>query len=163
MKNNINIKFIGDTFMVNNEYAIAYKEVLEILKYIPEEDFNKIHNDTIEMFKTYSDKKYIFSYDPSKTLDEQNVSKRAKAIIGILFRDYWATEVQREKIIRKQKNDRLILEEQKKSLYDIENIFKKRNICSETEAKEEITEMVVYKANFITRVFNKIKKFLKIK
>ena len=41
--------------MVNNEYAIAYKEVLEILKYIPEEDFNKIHNDTIEMFKTYSD------------------------------------------------------------------------------------------------------------
>lgn len=56
--------------MVNNEYAIAYKEVLEILKYIPEEDFNKIHNDTIEMFKTYSDKKYIFSYNPSKTLDE---------------------------------------------------------------------------------------------
>ena len=47
MKNNINIKFIGDTFMVNNEYAIAYKEVLEILKYIPEEDFNQIHNDTI--------------------------------------------------------------------------------------------------------------------
>lgn len=97
MKNNINIKFIGDTFMVNNEYAIAYKKVLEILKYIPEEDFNKIHNDTIEMFKTYSDKKYIFSYDPSKTLDEQNVSKRAKAIIGILFRDYWATPTQRKK------------------------------------------------------------------
>ena len=50
----------------------------------------------------------------------------------------------------------------KKSLYDTENIFKKQDICGKTEAKE-VTEMAVYKANFITRVFNKIKKFLKIK
>lgn len=149
--------------MIKLEYGIAYKEVLEILKYIPIEDYNKIPKDKIELFETNANKDYIFNYDPNKTLNEQNVSKIAKGIIAILFRDYWATEVQREKIIRKQKNDRLILEEQKKSLYDIENIFKKRNICSETEAKEEITEMVVYKANFITRVFNKIKKFLKIK
>ena len=63
---------------------------------------------------------------------------------------------------QKAKNDRLILEEQKKSLYDTENIFKKQDICGKTEAKE-VTEMAVYKANFITRVFNKIKKFLKIK
>ncbi len=149
--------------MVSVEYANAYSEVLEILKFISKEDYKKIPANKIELFKLNSNKEYEFTYDSEKTLDEQNVSKRAKAIIGILFRDYWATEVQREKIIRKQKNDRLILKEQKKSLYDIENIFKKRNICSETEAKEEVTEMVVYKANFITRVFNKIKKFLKIK
>lgn len=149
--------------MVSVEYANAYSEVLEILKFISKEDYEKIPANKIELFKLNSNKEYEFIYDPEKTLDEQNVSKRAKAIIGILFRDYWATEVQREKIIRKQKNDRLILEEQKKSLYDIENIFKKRNICSETEAKEEVTEMVVYKANFITKVFNKIKNFCKIK
>lgn len=149
--------------MVSVEYANAYSEVLEILKFISKEDYEKIPANKIELFKLNSNKEYEFIYDPEKTLDEQNVSKRAKAIIGILFRDYWATEVQREKIIRKQKNDRLILEEQKKSLYDIENIFKKRNICSETEAKEEVTEMVVYKANFITKVFNKIKNFFKIK
>ena len=149
--------------MVSIEYANAYSEVLEILKFISKEDYEKIPANKIELFKLNSNKEYEFTYDPKKTLDEQNVSKRAKAIIGILFRDYWATEVQREKIIRKQKNDRLILEEQKKSLYDIEKIFKKRNICSEIEAKEEVTEMVVYKANFITRIFNKIKKFLEIK
>ena len=149
--------------MLDLEYGNAYKEVLEILKHIPIEDYNKIPKTKIELFKTNANNEYTFNYDPSKTLEEQNVSNITKGIIILLFRDYWATEVQREKIIRKQKNDRLILEEQKKSLYDIENIFKKRNICSETEAKEEITEMVVYKANFITRVFNKIKKFLKIK
>lgn len=149
--------------MVSVEYANAYSEVLEILKFISKEDYEKIPANMIELFKLNSNKEYKFTYDPEKTLDEQNVSTRAKAIIGILFRDYWATEVQREKIIRKQRNDRLILEEQKKSLYDTENIFKKRNTYSETEAKEAVTEMVVYKSNFITRVFNKIKKFLKIK
>lgn len=28
--------------MVNNKYGVAYSEVLEILKYIPIEDYNKI-------------------------------------------------------------------------------------------------------------------------
>ena len=96
--------------MVNVEYANAYNEVLEILKFISKEDYNKIPANKIELFKLNSNKEYKFTYSPNKTLDEQNVSKRAKAIIGILFRDYWATEVQRDKIIRKQKNDRLTLD-----------------------------------------------------
>ena len=149
--------------MVDIKYANAYSEVLEILKYISKEDYEKIPENKIELFKLNSNKEYKFIYNPEKTLAEQNVSKRAKAIIGILFRDYWATQIQREKIISKQRNDRLILEEQKKASYDIENIFKKRNTSSEIESKEETTEMVVYKANFITRIFNKIKNFFKTK
>ncbi len=149
--------------MISLEYANAYSEVLEILKFISKEDYGKIPINKIELFKLNSNKEYEFTYNPKKTLDEQNVSKRAKAIIGILFRDYWATEVQREKIIKKQRNDRLILEEQKKSLYNIDNILKKQNVCSEVETKKEVTEMVVYKENFIARVFNKIKKIFKIK
>ena len=147
--------------MVNLEYANAYSEVLEILKFIPKEDYKKIPQNKIELFNTNCNKEYEFVYNPEKTLDEQNVSKRAKAIIGLLFRDYWATEVQREKIIRKQKNDRLILEEQKKTLYDVDNIFKNRNISNEKEVKEEVKEMVVYKENFITKFLKRIKKLLK--
>lgn len=149
--------------MVSVEYANAYSEVLEILKFISKEDYEKIPENKIELFELNSNKEYKFVYNPEKTLDEQNVSKRAKAIIGILFRDYWATEVQREKIIRKQKNDRLILEEQKKSVYDVENIFKKRNLNNETEVKEEVTEMIVYKESIIKKVINKIKRLFKIK
>ncbi len=148
--------------MVNIEYANAYSEVLEILKYISKEDYSKIPQNKIELFKTNSNKEYKFIYNPEKTLDEQNVSKRAKAIIGLLFRDYWATDVQREKIIIKQKNDRFVLEEQKKSLYDVKNIFRKRNINNETKVKE-VTEMIVYKENFIKKCINKIKTFLNLK
>lgn len=149
--------------MVSVEYANAYSEVLGILKFISKEDYDKIPESKIELFKVNSNKEYNFVYNPEKTLEEQNVSKRARAIIGLLFRDYWATEVQREKIINKQKNDRLILEEEKKSLYDVENIFKKRNTSNEEQVKEEVTEMIVYKENFITKILNKIKNLFKMK
>lgn len=46
---------------------------------------------------------YKFNYNPNLTLEEQNVSKRARAIIAILFRDYWATDIQRNKIVKMQK------------------------------------------------------------
>lgn len=148
--------------MVNIEYANAYSEVLEILKYISEEDYDKIPQNKIELFKTNSNKDYKFIYNPEKTLDEQNVSKRAKAIIGVLFRDYWATDSQREKIIIKQNNNRLFLEEQKKSLYDIEDIFRIRNVNNENKV-EEITQMIVNKESFIKKCINKIKFFLNLK
>ena len=149
---------------VTVEYANAYSEVLGILKFISKEDYDKIPESKIELFTVNSNKEYNFVYNPEKTLEEQNVSKRAKAIIGILFRDYWATEIQREKIIRKQKNDRLILEEEKKSLYDVDNIFKKRNVSNEEiNVKEEVTEMIVYKENFITKLLNRIKNLFKKK
>lgn len=101
--------------MIDIEYANAYSEVLEILKYIPIEDYDKIPKNRINLFKTYANKDHAFCYNTTKTLDEQNVSKIAKGIIAILFRDYWATEIQKEKIIAKQNHDRMqIIEEKKK-------------------------------------------------
>lgn len=92
--------------MIDIKYANAYREVLEILKYIPAEDYDKIPKNKIELFQTNANSDYSFDYYPSKTLEEQEVSEIAQGIIAILFRDYWATEKQREKIILKQKYDR---------------------------------------------------------
>ena len=49
-----------------------------------------------------------------------------KGIIILLFRDYWATEIQRNKIIAKQNYDRMKLEEKKKEKYNPDDIFKKK-------------------------------------
>ena len=143
--------------MVSIEYANAYSEVLGILKFIAKEDYEKIPNSKIELFETNQNKEYIFEYNPNKTLEEQNVSKRAKAIIGLLFRDYWATDEQKDKIIRKQNYDRQLLEEQKKSMYDVENIFKKKSY-----ENKEVKEMVVYKEQrWYQKLFAKILKIFK--
>lgn len=109
--------------MKSMEYAIAYSEVLEILKHIPLQDYNKIPEDKIKLFKESAKKDYQFEYNPNISLKEQNVSKRGRAIIAILFRDYWTTDIQREKIINKQKKDRLELEEAKKQKYNSDVLF----------------------------------------
>lgn len=133
--------------MEDIKYANAYSEVLEILKYIPIEDYNKIPKTKIKLFETNANNNYSFNYNPNKTLQEQEVSKIAKGIIAILFRDYWATEIQREKIISKQKNDRRKIEEQKREKYDPDNIFKNKIITRYSIFKPRIeqTAIVEYK------------------
>ena len=85
--------------MENDEYRIAYKEVLEILNFISKEEYQKVPQTKIKIMKENAAKEYDFNYNPSKTLDEQNVSKIAKCIIAIFFRDYWATPEQRKIIV----------------------------------------------------------------
>ena len=143
--------------MENVEYAIAYKEVFEILKYIPNADYNKIPKEKIELYKTMQDKNYNFKYNPSKTLDEQNVSKRAKAIIGLLFRDYWATPEQREKIIRVQQQERIRIEKEKQEKYKSDELF---NNKKEKET-QEVALVEVKEQKWYKKVFDFFKKLLK--
>ena len=147
--------------MVDIEYANAYSEVLEILKYIPVKDFNKIPKNKMELFKTYANSKYSFNYNPNKTLAEQKVSKIAKGIIAILFRDYWATKIQREKIISKQKYDRIKLEEEKREKYNTDIFQDRNNHRQEQNIVEDISKnevaMVEYKEPVFRKIINKIK------
>ncbi len=149
--------------MVDVKYAVAYNEVLEILKYIPEEDYNKIPKKKIELFETCASKETEFSYNPEKTLDEQNVSKIAKGIIAILFRDYWATPEQRKRIIKKQNKERMEMEKEKAEKYSA-NVFEKSStntsqVISETNEGTTTTALVNQEkwytqfANFIKRLF----------
>ena len=150
--------------MISVEYANAYSEVLEILKYISKEDYEKIPNSKIEFFETNYNKDYIFKYNPNKTLDEQNVSKTAKAIIAILFRDYWATEIQKEKIISKQNYDRMKLEEERKARYNSNNLFKnneKRLIMDNTEKEEELALIETSDIKWYKKVWRFLTKFFK--
>ena len=145
--------------MVTNEYKIAYSEVLEILKYISKEEFNKIPNDMIEMFKENAMTSNNFIYDPNKTLQEQNVSELSRYIIAILFRDYWATENQRQRILAKQKYER---QKRKEEMYSYDNIFKKNNndnISKQIEESSTEIQMVEYKEPVFKRIINKLLKF----
>lgn len=144
--------------MVATEYKIAYGEVLEILKHISKEEFNKIPPNMVEMFRENASNENEFVYNPNKTLQEQNVSEIARAIIAILFRDYWATETQREKILAKQNYDR---EKLKGEMYSYDNMSK--NARKENEDTTENLSIIEYKESFFTKFINKIKSFFKFK
>ena len=146
------------------EFSNAYSEVLEILKYISKEDYNKIPKQKIDLFKANSNKEYSFIYNPEKTLDEQNVSKLSKTIIAILFRDYWATDSQREKIVSNENYARFQIEKQKADVYNLDNIFNtKKTVQAENldqnETEKETIEIVEYKQGFIAKILKKIKAF----
>lgn len=141
--------------MVNTEYKIAYSEVLEILKYISKEEFNKVPQDMLEMFKNNASNEKQFIYDSNKTLQEQNVSETARAIIAILFRDYWATESQRQKILNKQNFDREKIREER---YSADNIFQKHNIQHKENFATNEMAMVEYKESIFAKIKNWFKR-----
>ena len=159
--------------MADIQYANAYTEVLDILKYISKEDYEKIPKSKIKVFEENSNKNYSFTYDENKTLDEQNVSEIAKAIIAILFRDYWATKEQRYVIIKKQQE---IKEQKQKELMAkfeqnkkiSEKDLKKVNVASDLDLDIDYellgTNMPLYKKEegFFEKLVNKIKGLLNI-
>ena len=145
--------------MVDIQYANAYTEVLEILKNISQEDYNKVSKEKINLFEHNANKEYIFNYDPGKTLQEQNVSKIARTIIAILFRDYWATDEQRNKIKVFQNNKRYQIEEENRQKY-YTDIFKNRNNSAAEVINEQAKNMqlVEYKENIFKRILRFFRK-----
>ena len=149
--------------MINNTYAKAYTEVLEILKYFPEEEYKKIPIEKINFYKSNMDEDYKFTINPEIDLANQNISKEANAIIVSLYRDYYATEEQKVKI-----NEILDLNQKKEELekrkkYHPDNIFKnKQQVNKDTENLNATTQLVKYKENFFVKFKNFIFKLLHI-
>lgn len=150
---------------MKNNYAKAYKEVIEILKNVPEESVNKIPKEIIEIFNTNMDKDYKFKIDENSSFEEQNLLEETKAIFANIFRDYWATPYQKEKIEEKEKNDRLKVEEEKREKYNIDEIFKKRNIINQQKIEEnKVTNLPIEikKEKFYQKLIKFIKRIFKI-
>ena len=87
--------------MVSENYACAYKEVIEVLKHTKREDVNKIPKLEIILWRQNMKKDYNFKIDENKPIEDQNLSKEAKAVLANIFKKYWATDYQREKKLRK--------------------------------------------------------------
>ena len=154
--------------MINSTYAKAYTEVLEIIRYFPQEEYNKIPKKKIEFYKNNMDKDYVFIINPEIDLSEQNVSPEANAIIVNLFRDYFATEEQKVKIKEILDLNQKKEEQEKREKYNPDNIFKNKREESTVEINEKILEnntntaLVEYKESFFTRFKNFIFKILHI-
>ena len=152
--------------MADIQYANAYTEVLDILKYISKEDYEKIPKSKIKVFEENSNKNYSFKYDVDKTLEEQNVSEIAKMIIAILCRDYWTTNEQRYIIIKKQREAR---EEQERQIRERieqnkkikEDSLKVIDVSSDLDLDLDYsrgTKIEIYKEdNIFKRIISKIK------
>ena len=142
--------------MVEQKYARAYTEVLEIISHFSEEEYSKIPQEKIDFYKENMDKEYYYKFDPDKNIADQYISQEANNVIITLFRDYYATDKQKETL------EKLLVQNEQKSETENENsnnIFKKDveetpiEDNSAEPVKEEL-QMVEYKESFFTRLKN---------
>ena len=149
---------------MEENYHKAYKEVIEILKYVPQESVNKIPKTMLETFEKKMDKDYVFNVDINKSFEEQNLLEETKDIFAVIFRDYWATRYQRERIKAKEKYDRQKIEEEKANRYNPDDIFNKKiKEQNKENAKQQNGEQTVnnlpveYKEKFYLKVIKMLK------
>ena len=145
-------------------YRKAYTEVLEILKYLPKEEYDKIPTKEIAHYKENMDREYVFKLDPTIDLGKQNISKEANAVLVTIFRDYFATDKQKKtlNILLSQNQEKL--EEMKREKYNIDNLFKreKQEDYNEDNTNSKI-QLVEYNEGFIIKFIDFIKKLLRLK
>ena len=150
--------------MIEN-YPKAYTEVLEILKYMPKKDVDKIPKKMLDTFEYKRDKNYNFTIDENQDFSKLKILDETEAIIVNIFKDYWATPEQKAKIQAKMREDMRIIEEEKKAKYNVDIFKKKENAEIENDVqKTNINNLPieVKKEKFYERVIRFIKKVLKI-
>lgn len=145
---------------MEDNYKKAYKEVVEILKFVSKENVDKIPKEMLDMFEEEQDKEYNFKVDTTKSFEEQLLLEETKAIFSNIFRDYWANDYQRKVIIEKENMDRIKWEEEK---YDPKDLFKnnKKNFNKQNNNdKVDVNLTVIKKENSFKKLIDKIFKSL---
>ena len=148
---------------MENNYPKAYKEVIEILKYVPQESVDKIPQTMINTFKAKMDNTYNFSIDINKSFEEQELLEETKAILANIFRDYWATPYQKERIQAKERYDMEKIEEEKRAKYNSDIFKTKENNKTENKIEEGNTNsnnlpIEVKKERFYEKIIKFFKK-----
>ena len=151
---------------MNNKYAKAYTEVVELLNALPIDEFNQIPSEEIEFYKENMDKDYNFSIDSEVDLSKQNISFEANSIIIDIFQKYFATEEQKKKIEKILEKNSAEEDALKRERYNPDNIFKKE-VSSNIKVEEKIENKNVdvekneiLPINVKENIFSKIKSFI---
>ena len=146
--------------LVTNEFAEASAELIEILRYIPKTEVEKIPLKLRGFFEDVSKPNYNVRIDPRKPLEEQDLKEKTKDLITVIYRNYWCTEEEKQ-ILDKQllENDKKYEEELRKK-YDPDKLFEKNTKVQENEDTKELIKYekhgIIYKLfSWIRRIFKR--------
>ena len=153
--------------VLEKNYSTMCAEVLEILKYCPESDVIKISKKLIESLELNKELNSKVIINPDKGIFEQNVSNETIIMMFIIFRNYWATEEEKNEIDEILKENEI----KYKELYSVDNLFKKHTINTQkvvsneevekTMKETEVTSLIEYHETIITKLVKLIKNFFR--
>ena len=139
---------------MNDTYACSYVEVLEILKHIPKEDYNKIPKEKIAFYEKNMDKNYVYIYD----YVEPKTLRKTDIILMNLYKNYIAKPEEKEKIEEILRLNEQKEEQEKKKIYSVDNIFDTHKIDIQKDKESIISEpLLENKESIFKRFINKLK------
>lgn len=137
----------------------ACTEVCEILKYVPTEDYNKVPKEFIQILESKKDINYKFKINASMDIEKQNLFRETKVILAIIYKNYWATLEEKNRIDRKLQYDLEKNEMEKRKKYNPNELFKDKEKISESIENKNVA-LIEYKETFFNKILNKIKQIL---
>lgn len=109
------------------DYKKRLVEVDIILKHLDKSDYEKIPKKLVDVINKNRDKEYVWKYDESKKLKDQDISRDTLAILSYLNMNYLLNAEQKEYIYYIYNTNQKKSEIKKDKKYNIDNLFKKKN------------------------------------
>lgn len=106
-------------------YRDALAEVDKILDFYYDESVKLIPESFRKFIKENKTYNYKFNLDRSLSLREQHILPETEVILTIIYMDFMATEEEKQELLNKQKINKINLEEEKRKLYNPDDLFKK--------------------------------------
>lgn len=119
--------------MLSEKYSEAAVEVLDILNHMGKEDYDKVPSKFINMLEESASKDYVCELDYSKRLIEMDLSEETKALLGVMFRNYWCAEEKRAAFESKISENERKVQEELREKYNPDNIFGNNSSTSSDE------------------------------
>ena len=105
------------------EYKKSLSELYEILKHLPIEARNKIPDEELKFYESNRDLNYQYIYDTSLSVNEQKLMDITIMLIANIYVNYWAEN--KEELQLRDKKILLQIEDDKRKLYNPDDLFKK--------------------------------------
>lgn len=138
-----------------NRYKMACTEILELFKYLPEEDYNKIPKSEIDFFEHNKEENYNFKFNENLSFEEQVILPETEAFIVRIYKNYFCTPEKKLSVDR-----RLYLNDEKKvSSGDTTiNYFPCKNTIQPTQVSSSQSLMQPSKVKWYEKIFKLFKK-----
>lgn len=121
------IEVFAQTQQLNENYSKACKELVEVLKYIPEGYYNKIDKAFISKINESIDDSYNFTINANDNISNMQLLEETKDLLALIIKKYWSKkevqQVQPEIKLEDKKISETLMCEYKPKWY--EKIFRK--------------------------------------
>lgn len=147
---------------MDNKRKIAFAEVYDIIQHSEKSIKEKISPKFLNILENNMDKSQMVNIDYSKELKEPNILHETKIILGIIYRDYLCSTIERNQLINDENDLYNKIEQARQEKYSVDNLFK--NVKYSAEKNNNSTEIVVIKElKWYEKLYNKIVRIFKKK